>query len=174
MGHRNNTTHDKSYSRDYSTWTDMKGRCLNKNHLSYSDYGGRGIKVCDRWTGENGFHNFYLDMGIRPEGNYSIERRNGNEDYSPENCYWATPKQQQMNLKTTNKLGLRGVTKYWGVFKARIRIGNTMKNLGSFKTPMEAHEAFVQAYYLKNKIWPPEYRDTPLCYKSPLIYKGLL
>jgi hypothetical protein len=72
----------------------MRERCISPNHASYSRYGGRGIKVCDRWI--RSFPNFLEDMGDRPKG-MSLDRINPDLGYSPENCRWATVKQQSTN-----------------------------------------------------------------------------
>ncbi len=96
----------------YRTWIMMHGRCRNKNDKDhYPDYGGRGIKVCERWSGEDGFANFLADMGERPEGKTLDRFPNGNGDYEPGNCRWATRKEQQRNRRNNTILTCDGVSK---------------------------------------------------------------
>lgn len=76
----------------------MKTRCLNPKHIGYAYYGGRGISICDRWLGEDGFENFLADMGERPAGT-TLDRIDNDGDYEPGNCRWVTPKEQQANAR---------------------------------------------------------------------------
>lgn len=79
----------------YDTWETMRKRCTNPNYKGYSNYGGRGITVCDRW---NDFTLFVEDMGERPQG-YTLERTDVNGNYEPSNCVWATRSQQCLNRR---------------------------------------------------------------------------
>lgn len=88
-------------SREYNSWCGMIGRCTNDKNHKYPSYGGRGIKVCDRWQygegGRSGFECFLADMGPRPL-NTSIDRFPDNDgNYEKSNCRWGTPKQQYHN-----------------------------------------------------------------------------
>lgn len=88
--------HGLSKSPEYRTWVNMKRRCEYEALPVFSYYGGRGIKVCERWSK---FENFLADMGYRPNG-MSLDRIDNEGDYSPDNCRWATRKQQSRNTRT--------------------------------------------------------------------------
>jgi hypothetical protein len=90
----------------YSVWMSMKDRCRNPNAKAYPDYGGRGIKVCDRWMGS--YAAFASDMGERPLGT-SIERIDNEGDYTPSNCRWATKTEQQRNRRGAVYVDISGV-----------------------------------------------------------------
>lgn len=94
-----NITHGMSYSSEYTVWRGMIARCTYPSHKSFHRYGGRGITICDRWR--NSFENYFADMGPRPSLQHSIERRDTNGNYEPNNCYWATNKEQSRNRRST-------------------------------------------------------------------------
>lgn len=98
-GHFNN----KTRSGEYQSWSAMRDRCENPNHIAYKNYGGRGIKICNRWKGENGFINFLEDMGSRAPQT-SLDRIDVNGDYEPLNCRWATAKEQAKNRRSFKAL----------------------------------------------------------------------
>lgn len=92
---------------EYRTWRHMNHRCNNRTSTDYNRYGGRGIKVCERWKS---FENFLSDMGLRPSPQHSIDRIDNDGDYTPENCRWATRNQQNNNKRNNIRLTLNGVT----------------------------------------------------------------
>lgn len=100
-----NITHGRSQSRTYRIYRDMLTRCNNPHYKEYHLYGGRGIKVCDRWQGS--FDNFLSDMGERPKG-MSLDRIDNEGHYTPENCHWATGFEQANNKRNNVILEYHG------------------------------------------------------------------
>lgn len=118
----------KEYEQEYTVWCGMKARCCNANNNGYKNYGGRGIKVCNRWLEKPyGFINFIKDMGERPKGNYSsglskysLERIDNDGNYEPENCKWATRHEQARNTR----MGIRGESRKVGVWRVHAKYGD--------------------------------------------------
>lgn len=101
-------THGMHRTKIYAVWQSMKHRCHTPTHKAYHRYGGRGITVCDRWM--DSFENFVSDMGDRPTKGHSIERIDNNKGYSPDNCKWATSREQNNNTSSTVKISFLGKT----------------------------------------------------------------
>lgn len=112
-----NTKHGLSDSPLYFVHSSMLARCYNSNSDSYEHYGGRGITVCDEWQGENGFLNFYswaMKSGYKK--GLTIERKNFNDGYSPQNCTWASRAEQACNKRDTHFVTYKGETKPMSFF----------------------------------------------------------
>lgn len=102
--------HGDSTTRLYGIWNGMRHRCLDKKHISYHRYGGRGIKVCEEWdkSYEN-FKEWAINNGYQEE--LSIDRIDNDKDYSPSNCKWSSIKEQCNNRENNNRLTFNGVSK---------------------------------------------------------------
>ena len=93
--------HGMTGTPEYTCWCGMKHRCYNHKDSHWENYGGRGIKVCERWL--NSFENFYADIGPRPDG-MTIERIDVNGDYEPSNCKWIPARDQHRNKTNSRRL----------------------------------------------------------------------
>jgi len=96
-------------SKEHTAWVSMRHRCNDPMAREYRLYGGRGIKVCERWM--ESFDNFLSDMGRAPGKMHSVDRKNVDGNYEPTNCRWATPKQQANNKRNTIRATYNGQTK---------------------------------------------------------------
>lgn len=97
----------KQFTAEHQVWTAMLQRCSNPNDKDFQNYGGRGIKVCDRWQS---FPNFMADLGPRPSSSHSLDRRNNDKGYEASNCHWVTRKEQNSNKRTTKRITHDGQT----------------------------------------------------------------
>ncbi len=133
--------HGLSSTKEYRIWSGMMQRCYNKKSISYINYGARGIFVCKRWHDLN---NFIKDMGECPKGK-TLERINNNNWYSPQNCKWATMKEQCRNRRNTRLVMINGVKKslsdWCDIYKVnwftiRDRLNSGMSPEKSFSIPI--------------------------------------
>lgn len=110
LGNTNCVTHGHTIGKDippeYNSWKGMRQRCNNPNHPKYSLYGGRGIRVCERWDAS--FSDFLHDMGKRPGPGYSLDRINNDGDYTPSNVRWATQSDQCRNQRRNSRVQFGG------------------------------------------------------------------
>lgn len=104
---KSNVRHGRSRTREHYVWADMKRRCSQQSHHAYAGYGGRGIRVCDRWV--ESFEAFFADMGECPDG-MSLDRKDNDGNYEPGNCRWSTRRQQQRNRRTNRLITAFGET----------------------------------------------------------------
>lgn len=106
-GHRRGKVH--AGAPEYASWSHAISRCHNPKHTAYRWYGAKGITVCDRWR--TSYEAFLEDMGRRPSDKHSLDRIDNSKGYSPENCRWATIKEQARNTSQNRLITVDGVTK---------------------------------------------------------------
>lgn len=100
--------HKWSHTPEHMAWKNLRRRCNTPTSGCFDRYGGRGIKVCERW---NDFRNFLADMGPRPSPQHSVERIDNDGNYEPSNCRWATPVEQARNKCTSALISYKGSTR---------------------------------------------------------------
>lgn len=149
-----NKTHGMKGTPIYKVWDCMKQRCYNPNHKSYSDYGGRGIIVCDRWR--TSFENFLSDMGDVVRG-LTLDRIDNSGIYEPSNCRWATHREQQNNRRSNTRVAAFGEVKtisQWSRdFRCVVDVESLIWRISRSKKPWEPELALTKAARLNNQEW---------------------
>lgn len=152
-----NKTHGMRKTRLYKIWVGMKTRCLNKNHTWFKHYGGRGIKVCSKWLSFIGFmedmnKSYIAHVKKHGENNTSLDRIDGNKNYSIENCKWATKLEQSNNARNNifieykgknqsikawaKEIGVNYSTLYGRLFTHHLSLDEAMKKDRDFKNKL--------------------------------------
>lgn len=125
----------------YSLWCEMRRKCSNPKHVDFDIYGGRGIKVCERW---DDMKSFLEDMGEKPSPESTLGRIDNSGDYTPENCRWASIKQRNRNRRNTRYLTFRGETRSLGEFAERYGISSHNLWLRIFAYGWSVEKALIQ------------------------------
>lgn len=140
---------------EYYAWVNMRQRCSNRSNPEYVRYGGRGIRVCDRW---GRYSNFLADMGTKKSPELSLERKNNSLGYFPDNCVWEGKAMQSFNQRVSsdNRTGITGVyfEKQTSRWKAYIRVEGSQITLGRYTDFFEAccrRKSAEIKYYMENK-----------------------
>lgn len=138
------TRHGMTETTEYMSWKCMKARCYIPGTPSYPRYGGKGIKVCERWL--NSFENFIEDMGMKPTPQHTLHRKKNKLDYTPENCVWATKKEQQKWRECTRFVTLNGITKCVVEWCEELGLNSGTVN-GRLKDGMSGEEAMTSRIF---------------------------
>jgi len=144
--------HGMSGSPLHRTWSGMRQRCLNPNNDRWDSYGGRGIKICDRWLS---FENFYADMGDRP-ADTSLDRIDNDKGYFPANCKWSSRQQQQNNMRSNVIISYNGEA----------------RTLANWASHLNLDEGMLRARYVRG--WGVDRLFTPSDdHKTKLTHEGV-
>jgi hypothetical protein len=134
--------HGRAGTSLYKLWSEMKRRCNNPNSEKYANYGGRGIRVCDKWA--DSFEAFRQDVGPRPSSRHSLDRIDNNGDYEPGNVRWATPIEQANNTRCNRRLTFRGETATMAEWGRRVDI-----------SPVTLHMRLKRGWSVKRALTEP-------------------
>jgi len=146
-GNRANLKHGYSATSEYRSWVSMLRRCSDPGCMGYHRYGGRGVKVCERWQK---FENFYADMGDRPSGT-SLDRIDFDGNYEPSNCRWATRLEQSTNTSRTIIIVANG--KQQSLCAWARELGVSAKGIRYRLKRGMSHEDAINKPFRKHQVW---------------------
>lgn len=137
-----NKSHNEAFKRtkEYRTWSGLRNRCNNIKCKKFHRYGGRGIKVCERW--EKSYENFLTDMGRAPSPKHSIDRINVDGNYEPSNCKWSTAKEQCNNTSKNRIIVYSGDRKTLAEWCRDLNLSYSKTHYRIHKTNCSTDEAF--------------------------------
>lgn len=161
VNHNHNIKHGMHGHPNYTIWAMMKQRCLNENAVGYANYGGRGIRICDRWMD---FEKFVKDVGVRPTKKHSLDRIDVDGNYEPSNFRWVTDTEQMRNKRDNRVIAYMGKSKpvsEWaeilGVnsFVLYSRLNNGWDVYKAFNTPIRVNLRYISegGFNLTVKEW---------------------
>lgn len=155
---RKEEKHNLSESRLYRIWKNMRQRCINPKASKYELYGGRGVKVCNKWL--NSFLGFFEDVGMPPSDKHQLDRINSDGNYVKENVRWVLPRINSIKVRArkNKKCPYKGVVVHFKrnkPYQARITFFGKTQSLGYFKTAEEAaarYNLFAANYFGENAV----------------------
>lgn len=145
---RHRYIHGMTGTRVYRIWRQMHQRCENPNAEGYENYGGRGIKVCERW---NNFPQFFEDMGQPLTDKHTLDRKKVNEGYSKENCKWATHKEQMQNRRDSHNITAFGKTQCLTAWAEEYGLAITTLKNRLVRAKMNPEDALIAPLYKQQR-----------------------
>ncbi len=163
-----NKRHGLTDTVEHNTWMRIRARCENIDHPKYPIYGARGISVCKRWQI---FENFLADMGKRPEGYTSIDRKENDGNYEPGNCRWSTAPEQCRNRRDSVLLTYKGETLNYIDWARRLGVSHTTLR-HRFNKGWSVEKTFETPFKGRPGFWSGNHTECVECHRSDRKHQG--